>query len=202
MFDPSISLGIDYSYEEPGFCISKRNEQGKEIVLHVSCINFLELEKERQKITKSKKRIPFTKDEKREMIAEWIHRLYKEYRFTIVVVERIRLFSNGFISKRGIVAFAELILTIKNACKNIEGKKTIPVYTVDTRSWKSRMIGLTKEKKKDPKAATIKWAMQFMTLELLEKRNGKVFTDNEADAIAQSMIARHIEAQVILQEVD
>lgn len=192
--DARISLGIDYSYEEPGFCVSTKNAQGEEIVLHVSCLNFKKLQ---EKGKERDKTFTITKDMKRELIDLHIKRLYQKYKFTIIVVERIRTFSHGHLSVPAIIAFAELILTIINATKNIDKKiKRIPVYSVDTRSWKKRMNGSAKAQKAD----TIKWAMQFMTIELMQKRDFRELTDNEADAIAQSMVARHADAEIILEE--
>lgn len=175
--DNTISLGIDYSYEEIGFSVSKDNT-----ILHVSCLNFKEIEK--------KKKVKLTKHLKRLMIAAYIKKIYKDYQFTCVIVEQIRVFSRGFLSLPAIIAFSQLILTIYNAVY------PIPVFSVDTRVWKKRMTGSAKTQK----AETVDWARQYMTYTLQEKRNWKQLTHNEADAIALSLFARHVDAKQFLKE--
>jgi hypothetical protein len=135
------------------------------------------------------------------MITEWIQALWRKYRFTIVIVERIRTFSHGHLSVPAIIAFAELILTIVNATIGIDDAcPYVPVYSVDTRVWKKRMIGSANAKAGDPKADTLKWAKQFITTLLLEKRKWIQITHNEADAIALSLFARHPDAKVMTKE--
>lgn len=192
-FDPTISLGIDYAYGEIGFCISTKVDD-KEKVLHVSCINFSDLEKELQQKRKVKKRPILKKQQKRDIIAYRVQEIINKYHPTCVVVELIRLFSKGHISLHAIIAFTQIILTIRNAVR------PIPVFEVDTRVWKKRMLGSATSKTNDPKAEVLEWAKQFMTIELLEARNLKQLTHNEADAIAISMFARHTEAPEFLKE--
>jgi len=177
IIDNTISLGIDYSYEEIGFCITQDNK-----ILHVSCLNFKKIEK--------KKKVKITKHLKRLMITKYIQKLYNDYTFTCVIVEQIRVFSRGFLSLPAIIAFAQLILTIYNATY------PVPVYSVDTRVWKKRMNGSAKAQKED----TVKWAKQFMTIEIMTKRLWKELTHNEADSIALSLFARHSDATQFLKE--
>lgn len=197
-FDPTISLGLDYSYEEPGFCVSQKIGD-KEVILHVSRMNFAELQR---KGKEKDKHFKIDVKKKRQMITDWIRALWKKYRFTVVIVERIRTFSHGHLSVPAIIAFAELILTVVNATINIDQDVAyVPVFSVDTRVWRKRMVGSAQAPKgTDPKAATLAWAKQFITSLLLEKRRWLQITHNEADAIGLSLFARHVEAEQFLKE--
>lgn len=58
----------------------------------------------------------------------------------IVITERIRLNSEGFISMDYIRATGALVATIIDVCKWYN----IPVYSVDTNSWKTQIVGSSK----------------------------------------------------------
>ena len=62
----------------------------------------------------------------------------------IIIVERIRLRSQGFLSINYILSTAGLIVNIVD----LAHEYGIKVYSVDTRSWKSNIVGSSKGKKK------------------------------------------------------
>ena len=61
----------------------------------------------------------------------------------VIVVERVRLFSQSFISAATIIALGGLIATIMDAAY------PVPVHSVDTRNWKSKVLGTAKASKDD-----------------------------------------------------
>ena len=76
----------------------------------------------------------------------------------IVIVERIRQFSGGSLSMDYIKSTGALIGAIVDVCRLID----VPVYSADTRAWKSSVIGTSKPEANkfnvDPKKwPTIKW---------------------------------------------
>lgn len=58
----------------------------------------------------------------------------------IIIVERIRLRSQGFLSEAYIKSIGALTSVIIDTAKQYN----IPVYSVDTRSWKSQIVGTSK----------------------------------------------------------
>lgn len=58
----------------------------------------------------------------------------------IIIVERIRLRSQGFLSEAYIKSIGALVSVIIDTAKWYN----IPVYSVDTRSWKSQIVGTSK----------------------------------------------------------
>lgn len=58
----------------------------------------------------------------------------------VVICERIRLRSQGFLSESYIKATGALVATIIDVCR-LYG---VPVYSVDTRAWKSAIVGTSK----------------------------------------------------------
>jgi hypothetical protein len=79
----------------------------------------------------------------------------------IIIVERIRTFSQGFLSTNYIKATAALIATIVDTAYEFN----IPVYSVDTRSWKAKIVGTSKAKgtgkNKDTKAHTLEYVKKL-----------------------------------------
>lgn len=58
----------------------------------------------------------------------------------IVITEKIRLRSQGFISEDYIKSTGALVATIIDVCRLYN----VPVFSVDTRSWKSQIVGSSK----------------------------------------------------------
>jgi len=137
-------LGIDPSYKQTGFAVI----ENKELIYSTS----LDL-----KDVKNKK-------EKREWIKETLGKIETRFFPDKIVIERTRLFSKGFISTKTIIALASLTVTIIDATD-------LDVYSVDSRAFKSKVIGSAKCSKKD----VINWVKFIFGIEVNE---------DEADAIA------------------
>lgn len=71
----------------------------------------------------------------------------------IVLIERIRLRSDGFVNINYITSIGALNSVIVDIC-NLYG---IKVYSVDTRAWKSRIVGTTKSKPNKYRFDEKKW---------------------------------------------
>lgn len=137
-------LGIDPSYKRTGFAIIE-NEK----LLRYCSLDLKEIK---------------TKKIKREIIKGFIRKIEDEYQPDRIVIERTRLFSHGFVSMKTVIALGSLITTVIDATD-------LNVYSVDSRSFKSRVIGKANCSKDD----VIRWA----TFKFEVNPN-----EDEADAIA------------------
>ena len=87
-----------------------------------------------------------TNTDKRNHLSERLSEIVKDINTDIgadsvtIITERIRLRSQGFLSENYIKSTGALIATIID----IAGKYKFPVYSVDTRSWKSQIVGTSK----------------------------------------------------------
>lgn len=83
-----------------------------------------------------------TNTEKRKALTEELEKLFRKYSHAnvFVIMERIRLFSSGNISESYIKAMGALCACIID----ISAKYGIKVYSVDTRAWKSEIVGTSK----------------------------------------------------------
>lgn len=115
-------IGIDQSYTRTGITIIKDKK-----VLEMYSMDF--------KTCKNN-------TEKRSLLQSYLEDVILEQdgEEIVVITERIRLNSQGFISEAYIKATGALIATIIDVCRPLG----IPVYSVDTRSWKSQIIGNSK----------------------------------------------------------
>ncbi len=103
---------------------------------------------------------------------------------TICVIERIRLRSQGFLNIDYIKSIGALNATIVDVMSEFG----IKVYSVDTRCWKSQVVGTSKPMKNifgvpDEKWPTVKWCIskgfQDSILNIVEGRREKgTFTEN------------------------
>lgn len=60
-----------------------------------------------------------------------------------VIIERPRLFSNGFIAIQTVIALGSLVVMA------VDAFYPTPVYSVDTRSWKAKILGRSNASKED-----------------------------------------------------
>jgi len=143
-----------------------------ERLLKVLCLDFAVYEKEHG--CKLKKR------HKRKLLANIVKHLIEKEGVRVIVVEKTRLFSAGFISINVISAMSELIACIIDASSD-----DIPVVSIDTLTWKRATTGTPKRGTpvKDKKRATQEWAELLLTSTIQEKRNFRSLTDDEADSI-------------------
>ena len=118
-----VVIGIDQSYTRTGITILKDKE----------VVEMFSLDYEHCK----------NNSEKRTALENTLHEIVLDHNITnpLVITERIRLRSQGFLSEAYIKATGALIATIIDFFHYYN--KT-PVYSVDTRSWKSQIIGNSK----------------------------------------------------------
>lgn len=117
-----IVIGIDQSYTRTGITILEDKK-----ILGMHSVNFDGCK---------------TNTEKREHLKHFIESLFDNYNIdnVTVITERIRLRSQGFLSESYIKSTGALIATIIDIFATYD----IPVYSVDTRSWKSQIVGNSK----------------------------------------------------------
>ena len=121
-----IVIGIDQSYKRSGIAIMESNKIIKTISIdYMGCNNNTQ---KRQLL-----RIKLSK-----IIGHYTDRLED----ITVITERIRLRSQGFLSEAYIKATGALVSVIIDTFSPF----SIPVYSVDTRSWKSQIVGTSKPK--------------------------------------------------------
>lgn len=122
-----IVIGIDQSYKRTGITVLK----DKQIVMMKS-INYEGCK---------------NNTDKREMLKSILEGIMEDLDYITnnphnitVVTERIRLRSEGFISEDYIKATGALVATIIDLFHTYD----IPVYSVDTKSWKNNIVGSSK----------------------------------------------------------
>lgn len=117
-----IVIGIDQSYTRTGITVLEDKK-----ILGMYSVNFDGCK---------------TNTEKREHLKHFLESLFDNYNIdnVMVITERIRLRSQGFLSESYIKSTGALIATIIDIFATYD----IPVYSVDTRSWKSQIVGNSK----------------------------------------------------------
>lgn len=122
-----VVIGIDQSYTRTGITILENKK-----ILRMKSINFEECK---------------NNTEKRLAVYTYLETIFKrrlkkqiEQNNVIIITERIRLRSQGFLSEAYIKSTGALIATIIDIARLYN----VPVYSVDTRSWKSQIVGDSK----------------------------------------------------------
>lgn len=118
-----VVIGIDQSYTRTGITVLKDKS-----IVYMKSIDFKKCK---------------NNTDKRNMIAIFLEDTILEQNEKdeiIVITERIRLTSQGFLSEAYIKSTGALIATIIDVCRPLN----VPVYSVDTRSWKSQIVGNSK----------------------------------------------------------
>ena len=146
-----LSLGIDESYTRVGIAITDDYKR----VLAVNSYGYKGCK---------------CKTEKRRFMKRLVKHALSKYKPDVVMIERIRTFSQGFISTAYIQATGALIATI------VDAAYPQPVYSCDTRSWKSQVIGPQK-----------RHAGKIVSVDFIRKRYGFDLDDDAADAICISL---------------
>lgn len=157
-----IFIGIDQSYKNTGVSISADGE-----LLKVTSINL-----EHYK----------TNSDKRKTLRKYLNNMLKTITTKsddiICILERIRLHSQGFLNIDYIKSMGALNAVIIDSMYEYD----IPVYSVDTRCWKSQVIGTSKPKDNDlgvprEKYPTVEWCInqgfEDSILEVVEGRKTK-----------------------------
>ena len=141
-----IVVGIDQSYKDTGISISMNGHI--KTIGHCFTNNLCNNSLKRQKLNMRLLEV-----------LEKVSKLSIKYDADVmVVIERIRLQSQGFINIDYIKSIGALNAMIVDTCM----KYNFKVYSVDTRAWKSAVVGTSKEKQNkygiDPKKwPTILW---------------------------------------------
>lgn len=155
-------IGIDQSYGKTGVSIETSDNTSsdkKSRTIHHDTLDF-------NYLSKATSRLVFRKQLKK-LIDKISIKGYKPF----IIVERIRLRSQGFLSLSYIATTGGLLSCIFD----VAYEYNVPVYSVDTRSWKSKIVGTSKPgpdgDKKKP------------TMDFLKKEGYKFKSDDEADAI-------------------
>lgn len=157
-----IFIGIDQSYKNTGVSISADGE-----LLKVTSINL-----EHYK----------TNSDKRKALRKYLNNMLKTITTKsddiTCILERIRLHSQGFLNIDYIKSMGALNAVIVDSMHDYD----IPVYSVDTRCWKSQVIGTSKPKDNDlgvprEKYPTVEWCIKQgfkdSILEVVEGRKTK-----------------------------
>lgn len=164
----TIVLGIDQSYNRTGISISA---DGK--LLKVKSINFAKCKDNTEKRNKLRKTLNKVSNS---ASAKGIE--------VICVIERIRLRSQGFLN----IDYIKSIGALNSVIIDVMTINDIPVYSVDTRCWKSQVVGTSKPMKNkfgvpDEKWPTVKWCIEkgfesSILKEVKGRREKGTFTKN------------------------
>ena len=140
-----LSIGIDQSYKNCGVSISADGQLLK--VAHIK------LEQCR------------TNADRRRLLKAYLDNMLKAITpkadSIICIIERIRLHSQGFLN----IDYIKSMGALNAVIIDIMDEYDIPVYSVDTRCWKSQVIGTSKPKDNDlgvpkEKYPTVEWCIK------------------------------------------
>lgn len=132
-----VCIGIDQSYKRTGITIA-----GDGIIYKIISLDLSHLECNTLK-----------RKEIRYKILEVIDMALKLSPSVIILTERIRTFSGGFLSTNYIKATGALIATIVDTAYNYDLK----TYSVDTRAWKAKVVGTSKGSQGNNKMPTVEY---------------------------------------------
>ena len=121
-------LSVDQSLARPGLAIVEQNSETK--ILEAFSL------KHERKATPSQRRI--------DLVAA-VQELAEKYRPDFVIVERVRTFSKGYLSTRSIITLGSLVAGIIDGLS----EDGLSVFSVDTRAWKSHVLGSPSATKAD-----------------------------------------------------
>lgn len=133
-----VVIGIDQSYKRTGISVAA---DGK--LLHVYSIDLTESDDKTWKRLEVKRRV-----ERAVSLAE-----KKSTSKPVVVIERIRMFSQQFVSMPYIKQMGALNCTIVDAA----WKHAVETYSIDTRAWKAGVLGTSKPAANDFGVPPEKW---------------------------------------------
>lgn len=124
-----VVIGIDESYTRTGIAVLKHM---REPVIMES-VNFKGCKNNTEKRMEIKR-----------VLSSIIEGLLNDYKLGEIkcIIERIRTFSGGHMSTQYLITTGSLVATVIDVFMSYG----IPVYSVDTRSWKGQIIGNTKPK--------------------------------------------------------
>lgn len=124
-----IIIGIDQSYKNTGISISAQLFSGEIKLLKVSSIyleGYVSNTAKREYLTKRLRKI--------------LEKIYNKSGDIVCIIERIRLRSKGFLN----IDYIKSIGALNALIVDTMAFYGIPVYSVDTRCWKSQIVGTSK----------------------------------------------------------
>ena len=183
-----IVIGIDQSYKDTGISVAYNGEL--------------------KSVTECLPKTTMNNSERRTLLRNQLHEIFvkmfmksqKENAEIVCIIERIRLQSDGFINIDYIKGIGALNAMIVDEA----AKFNIPVYSVDTRAWKTSVVGTAKPKQNkygiDPKKwPTILWCISkgykdhIINYDVGKRKKGIIenpktnerytYNDNKADSI-------------------
>lgn len=134
---PKCIIGIDQSYKRTGVSITSENA-----LCRVLSIDLYKLSSNTQKRLEIASRLSGV-----------IEQYSKDYTVEKIIIERIRLRSQSFLNINYIKSIGALNAVIIDTAD----KYDIPVYSVDTRAWKSKIVGTCKPKENKYGVDPHKW---------------------------------------------
>ena len=144
----TICIGIDQSYSNTGISVSADG-----VLKMVGSINLLNYNN-----NSKKRKVIYNK------IKSIINKLIGKSKNIICVIERIRLRSQGFLN----INYIKSIGALNALIVDLMYEYNIKVYSVDTRCWKSQVVGTSKPKQNDYGVPDEKWPTVY--LKVLEVR--------------------------------
>ena len=198
-----IVIGIDQSYQDTGISIAFN---GKIKMISHKYLKDLKTNCEKREVLQKRLFDVFSS----------VHQLQKEYNAVVVVIiERIRLQSQGFLNIDYIKSIGALNALIVDTAWTF----SFPVYSVDTRAWKSAVIGTSKGKSNpygidEKKWPTILWLISKGYKDKIKEsvnkgrkkgvieKNGERYTynDNAADSACIALYGFISKSQQLLKE--
>ncbi len=179
-------IGIDQSYKRTGMSVSA---DGK--LLRVTSVDLSKLK------SKTEKRQTL-----RDAVESCVRSVSKRADSTIILLERVRTFSDGFLSTPYVKSMGALNAVVVD----VAFKYGVSVMNVDTRAWKASVIGTSKPEQNkygvpDKKWPTVRWCCKSgFRADILHEVKGRrqkgtfmkggrkfEFDDDAADSAAISM---------------
>lgn len=157
-----IALGIDQSSENSGIAVANDNEE---------LIDYTSVRLDGFKTSRAK----------RKMLKNTVKLYVDRYDPEMAVIERVRMFSQNFVSLKTIISLGSLVVAIDDAVD-------IDLYSVDTRSWKSRVVGEADASKEE-------------TVEYIKNKFNVEVNHDIADAICIALYPFQEGAMDLLEEV-
>ena len=136
-----IVIGIDQSYKNTGISVAVNGKLIKVSSLNLSTSQFNSDKRRRL----------------RHIIDHLLTQCLQRCPDVIIICERIRTFSGGFLSTSYIKQTGALIATIVDAAY----EHNVPVYSVDTRAWKAAVVGTSKDDGGDKKLPAINYVRKL-----------------------------------------
>lgn len=163
----TICIGIDQSYANTGISVTADG-----VLKKVTSINLLNYQ---------------SNSEKRRVLRTKIDKIVKSLSGSadniICIIERIRLMSKGFLN----INYIKSIGALNALITDVMNDNNIRVFSVDTRCWKSQVVGTSKPERNnfgvpDEKWPTVKWVINkgfedsiLVDMSNTKKKNGIFF---------------------------